>query len=99
MFARPDGEEQPGGSDGSSQPEGPYGLGQQLPGEPRDRNIRPRHKDDGTEKDDSAHDSGQYGFETLGRLGAGSLDLPIEKKANPEHGEERFVEPEHRWPH
>jgi hypothetical protein len=37
------------------------------------------------------------GSRRSGRLGVGSLDLPVEKEANSEHGKKRFVEPKHGY--
>ena len=34
-------------------------------------------------------------LETLGGFGICGFDLPVEKKGDPDHGKERFVEPEH----
>src|ERR1700679_3178030 len=59
--------------------------------------MGPCKKDDHDEEAEDTHDAGPCGFQTRGRLGAASLDLPVDKESNPEHGKKRFVEPEHGY--
>jgi hypothetical protein len=35
-------------------------------------------------------------FKTVGLLGIGGLDPPVDQEGNPDDGKERFVEPDHR---
>jgi hypothetical protein len=53
------------------------------------------HRD---QENEDAQDAGGSRLEALGGFGIGGFDLPVEKKENPGHRKERFIEPEHSGP-
>jgi hypothetical protein len=98
VLARPDSEEKAEDGDGSSQPEGPKASRPELEVKPSQRDASCREEDDHDQEDEDAQDARGSRLEALGGFGIDGLDLPVEKKENPDHGKERLVEPEHSGP-
>src|SRR5271170_43716 len=98
VLARPDSEQKAGNGDGSSQPEGQIANRPQLLVKPGQRDASCREEDDRDQENEHAQDAGGSRLEALGGFGIGGFDLPVEKKENPDHRKERFVEPEHSGP-
>ena len=98
VLACPDGEQKAGDGDGSSQPEGQKANGPELEIKQVQRDVSWREEDDRDHEDEDTQDSRGSRLEALSGFGIGGLDLPVEKKENPDHGKERFVEPEHSGP-
>ena len=98
VLARPDSEEKAGDGDGSPQPEGPKANRPELEVKQWQRNASGRKQDDHDQEDEDAQDARGSRLEALGGFGIGGLDLPVEKKENPDRGKESFVEPEHSGP-
>jgi hypothetical protein len=96
--ARPDGKEKAGDGDGSSQPEESKANGPELEIKQGQRDASCREEDDRDQEDKDAQDARASRLETPGGFGIGGFDLPVEKKDNPDHGKEKFVEPEHSAP-
>ena|ERR1017187_9109948 len=98
VLARPDGEQKAGDGDGSSQPEGQKASRPELEIKKGRRDASRREEDDRDQEDEDTQDARGSRLEAPGGFGIGGFDLPVEKKENPDHGKERFVEPEHSGP-
>src|SRR5208283_3168979 len=98
VLARPDGEQKAADGDGSSQPEGPKANRPELEIKQGKRDASCREEDDRDQEDEDTQDARGSRLEALGGFGIGGLDLPVEKKENPDRGKEPFVEPEHSGP-
>jgi len=78
--ARPDGEQQAGDGDGSSQPKGPKANRLELEVKPGQRDASCREEDDRDQEDEGAQDARGSRLEALGGFAIDGFDLPVEKK-------------------
>src|SRR5215469_53874 len=98
VLARPNGEEKAHDGNSSSNPKWPEARPPELAVEPGQRDASCRKEDDHNQEDEGPHDAQGGRLAAPGGFAAGSLDSPIDKKADPYHGKERFIEPEHSGP-
>ncbi|SPE26333.1 hypothetical protein SBA5_540091 [Candidatus Sulfotelmatomonas gaucii] len=98
MHARPDGKQQAGNGDGSSQPEWPEAIRPEREVKPGQRDVNWQEENHRDQENEEAQDARGSRLEALGGFGIGGSDLPVDKKDNPDNGKERFVEPEHSEP-
>src|SRR5580704_7801789 len=98
VLARPDGEEKADDGDSSSNPKGPNASRPELEVEPVQRDARCREEDDRDQQEEGPQDARGGRLDALDAFGLDCPDPPIEKKGDPHHGKERFIEPEHSGP-
>ena len=95
VTARPDGEEKAADGNSSSNPKGPDARRPELAVEPGQRDASCREEDNHDQEDNGPQDARGGRLAALGGFCTGGLDPPIDKKSDPHHGKERFIELEH----